>query len=87
MATGYFIQGRRAELEAVQRWENEGGRLSQDHDYVLDSVREDHLRHNDHAMPIGRLAKRDASNNPKSVTGWIPVGDGERTLPQSVFAA
>jgi hypothetical protein len=56
------------------------------HDYVLDSVGEDYLRHKDQAMPPGRLAKRDASNNPKSITGWIPVVDGERTLPLSVFA-
>ena len=87
MATGYFIQGPSGELEAVQRWENEGGRLSQNHGHVLDSVRDDHLRHQKQATPTGRLAKRDASNNPKSITGWIPVGDGDRTLPQSVFAA
>ena len=87
MATGHYIQGRSAELEAMQRWENEGGRLSENHGHVLDSVRDDHLRHQKQATPTGRLAKRDASNNPKSITGWIPVGDGERTLPQSVFAA
>ena len=87
MATGYFIQGRRAELEAVQRWENEGGRLSQNHGHVLDSVRDDHLRHQKQATPTGRLAKRDASNNPKSITGCILVDDVDRMLPQSAFTA
>ena len=80
MATGYYIHGRSAELEAVERWENEGGGLSQTHDYVLDSPGENYLRHKDQAMAIGRLAKRDASN-PKSNARWLPIVDSERRLP------
>jgi len=44
MITGYYIHERIGELEAVERWENEGGRLSQNHDYVLDATGEDYLR-------------------------------------------
>ena len=54
MATGYYIHGRSAGLEAVERWENEGGGLSQTHDYVLDSPGENYLRHKDQSMAIGR---------------------------------
>lgn len=42
MAAGYYIDKRIAEKKAVERWENEGGRLSQNHDQILDSVGEDY---------------------------------------------
>ena len=59
MAAGYYIDKRSAEKEAVDRWENEGGRLTQNHEYILDSVGEDYRRHKGQAMPIERLHKRD----------------------------
>lgn len=95
MATGYYIQKRGAEKEALERWENEGGRLVQNHDYILDSIGEEYRRHNDQVMQIRTLGKRDevshlklffASDKAKSITGQTVVVDGERSLPQSVFA-
>lgn len=86
MATGYSIHKRSAEKEALDRWENEGGLLSQNRGYLLDSAGEDYLRHKDQGIPIGRLAERDASENPKSNTRRLPIVDSKRTLAQLVFA-
>jgi len=47
MATRYYSYDPRAEWEPVERWENEGGRLDQKHDYILDSIGDDYRRHID----------------------------------------
>lgn len=95
MSTGYYIHKSSAEWEGVDRWENEGGRLGQNNDYILDSIGEDYRRHMDQVMPIGSVGKRDqipyamflVSDKAKSMTGHSLGVDSERTLPQSVFAA
>ena len=37
MSEGYYIHKPGAEKEAVERWENEGGRLGLNYDYIFDS--------------------------------------------------
>ncbi len=59
MATGYYIHEPIAEWEAVDRWENEGGRLGQHHQNILDSIGKEYMRHTDQAIAIERLAKRN----------------------------
>ena len=95
MATGYSIYKRSAEKEALERWENAGGPLRQNHDFILDAIGEDYRRQRDQVMKIGRLGKRDeishvklflTSDKAKSITGQTVVVDGERTLPQPAFA-
>ena len=74
MPTGHYKHKSSAEWEAVERWENEGGRLSQNHDYILKSIGENYLRHTDQVMPmIGSAGKRYQNRG--------------RTLRQSFFAA
>ena len=94
MATGYSIYKRSAEKEALERWENEGGRLSQNHDFILDSIGEDYRRQKDQVMQIGRLGKRDeishvklflTSDKAKFITEQTVVVDDARTLPQIGF--
>src|SRR5687767_14279699 len=43
-AVDYFIHESITEWEAVEGWENEGGRLRQNHDSSPDSFRADYLR-------------------------------------------
>ena len=64
MTTGYYIHERRPELEAVERWENEGGRLGRGPEHVVDAIREDYRnrRYMDQLTPIATFAKRDAVN-------------------------
>lgn len=50
MLAGYYIQKSSAEKEAVERWENEGGRLSQNHYHILDLTGEDYRRHKDQVV-------------------------------------
>ena len=38
MTTGYYSHEPSAEWGAVERWENEGGRLREKRDYILDSA-------------------------------------------------
>jgi hypothetical protein len=40
MAAGYYIHKPSSEKAAVERWENEGGRLGQNYDFILDSIGE-----------------------------------------------
>ena len=58
MARGDYVLTS-AEWEAVERWENEGGRFTQSHDYMFYPIGKDHLWQADQAMPIGSLGKRD----------------------------
>ena len=41
MATGYLIHTPSVEKQALERWENEGGQLGQNHGFIFDSVGED----------------------------------------------
>ncbi|HEX8650873.1 MAG TPA: SDR family oxidoreductase [Pyrinomonadaceae bacterium] len=91
----YYIHELSIEGEAVERWENEGGRLRQNHDWSLDSIGEDYLRRMEHAIPIGRLSEPDdiahamlilTSDEAKFITGQKLVVDGGQTLPESVSA-
>jgi hypothetical protein len=59
MATRYYSYDPRAEWEPVERWENEGGRLDQKHDYILDSIGDDYRRHIDVDIQIRKTGKRD----------------------------
>ena len=96
MASGYYIRKPSAEWEAVERWENEGGRLRQRHDYGLDSIGEDYTRHMERAIPIKSLGKRNeinpamllhaASDKANYIAGQPLVMAGEQTLSRSVFA-
>jgi hypothetical protein len=45
MATRYYNYDTLAEREPVERWENEGGRLGQKHDYILAPIGDDYHRH------------------------------------------
>jgi len=94
MATRYYIHKPSAEKEAVERWENEGGRLGRNHAYLLDSIGDASLRHVEQAMPSRRHRTRDelshmkffhGSDRAKAIT--VQTVDGERALRQSVFAA
>jgi NAD(P)-dependent dehydrogenase (short-subunit alcohol dehydrogenase family) len=94
-AADYYIPESSAESEAFERWENEGGRLWQNHDLSLDSIGQDYLRGMEHAIPIGRLGEPDdftramlflASDDAKFITGQKLVLDGGQTLPESVSA-
>ena len=96
MATGYSIHKRSAEKEALERWENEGGRLVQNHDFILDSIGDEYRRHKGQVMQIRTRDQRDAishvklflaSDKANSITGQTVVIDGEWTLPRSVFVA
>ena len=92
MATGYYSHEARAEWEAVERWENEGGRHGQNHDLYFDTIGDDY-RHKDQVMPIRGLDKRDEISLVKlflpsdkaSISGQTLVVHGERPVPQSVF--
>ena len=52
MATGYYIRKQSSEWEAVERWENEGGRVGEKHDDVLDSIFDQYLPHLDQVSGI-----------------------------------
>jgi hypothetical protein len=87
MAVVYYIQESSNEWESVERWENEGGRLRQNHDLSLDYISEDYLSRMKQAIPIGRLDEPDdiaramlffASDETKYITG--------QTLLESVSA-
>ena len=94
MEPGYSIDKRSGEKEALERWENEGGRLVQNHDFVLDPIGEEYRRHKGQVMQIRTRGQRDAishlkfflaSDKASSITGQTVVIDGERSLPPSVF--
>ena len=94
-AADNYINESKAEWEAVERWENEGGRIRQHHDLSLDSIGEEYLRRMEQAIPIGRLGKPDdiahamlflSSDEAKYSTGQTLVVDGGQTLPESVSA-
>jgi NAD(P)-dependent dehydrogenase (short-subunit alcohol dehydrogenase family) len=94
-AADYYIDESSDEWEAVERWENEGGRVQQNHDLSLDSIGEDYVRRMEHAIPIGRLGEPDdiayamsflTSDEAKFITGQKLVVDGGQTLPESVSA-
>lgn len=77
-AADYYINESSDEWEAVERWENEGGRGRQNHDLSLDAIGEDYLSRMEHAIPIGRLGEHDdiayamlflASDEAKYITG------------------
>jgi hypothetical protein len=53
-ATDYYINESSDEWESVERWENEGGRLRQNHDLSLDPIGEDYLRRMEEAIPHRR---------------------------------
>lgn len=57
MTADYYIQEPSAEWEAVERWENEGGRLGQRHHRSHDSIGEAYLRHMEQAFPSRRLGE------------------------------
>lgn len=59
MSAGYYIDRPSAEKEAVDRWENEGGRLGRNHDYIFDLVLVPPIVFLDRVMEIRRLGKRD----------------------------
>jgi hypothetical protein len=59
MAKRYYNYESQGEWEPVDRWENEGGRLEQKHDYVLDSIGDDDRRHIDVDAQIRKTGKRD----------------------------
>ncbi|HEX8142322.1 MAG TPA: SDR family oxidoreductase [Pyrinomonadaceae bacterium] len=91
----YYIPESGAEWEAVDSWENEGGRLRQNHDWSLDSIGEDYLRRMEQAIPVGRLGEPDdiahamlflASDEAKFITGQKLVVDDGQALPESVSA-
>jgi NAD(P)-dependent dehydrogenase (short-subunit alcohol dehydrogenase family) len=93
MTVDYYIREPRDEWEAVGRWENEGGRLRQNHDLSLDSIGEDYLRRMEQAIPIGRLGEPNdidhamlflASGEAKYITGQTLIVGGGQTLPESV---
>lgn len=65
MASRYYINEKGPEFEAVERWENEGGRLFRS-------------QHKDHqvVMPMVRTGKGE--DNAKSVTGQTVRVDGIR---------
>ena len=56
-AADYYINESSDEWEAVERWENEGGRGQQNYDLTLDSIGEDYLGRMEHAIPNGRLGE------------------------------
>ena len=94
MATRYYSHDPRAEWEAVERWENEGGRLRQKHDYILDAIADDYRRHMDEVRPIRRGRKPDEishvklflpADKAKSISGQTLVVRGERPVPQSLL--
>jgi NAD(P)-dependent dehydrogenase (short-subunit alcohol dehydrogenase family) len=94
-AVDYYIPESSAEWEAFERWENEGGRVQQNHDLSLDSIDEDYLRRMEQAIPVGRLGEPDdiahamlflASDEAKYIAGQTLVMDGRQTLPESVSA-
>jgi NAD(P)-dependent dehydrogenase (short-subunit alcohol dehydrogenase family) len=95
MAADYYIREPSYELESVERWENEGGRLWQNHGPSLNSIGENYLRRMEQTLPIGRLGEPDsitgamlfpASDEAKYITGQTLVVDGGQTLPKSVSA-
>jgi len=95
MAADYYIRESGDEWEAVERWENEGGRLRQNHDLSLDSIGEDYLRRMEQAILVGRLGEPNdiahamlflASDEAKYITGQTLVVGGRQTLPESVSA-
>ena len=94
-AADYYINESSDVWKAVERWENEGGRLRQNHDLSHDSIGEDYLRRIEHAIPTGRIGEPDdiayamlflASDEAKYITGQTLVVDGGQTLPESVSA-
>jgi hypothetical protein len=93
MASGYYIRERSAEWEAVQRWENEGGRFPQHHDYSFGPIGEDYQRPLDQAVPSGtsntwnKIAHAMLSfpsDEPQCITGQTLRADDEQTLPETV---
>lgn len=90
-----YIHESSAQWETLERWENEGGRLQQNHDLSLNSIGEDHPRRMEQTIPVGRLGEPDdiaqamlflASDEAKHITGQTLVVDGGQTLPESVSA-
>lgn len=58
---GYYIHEHSAEWDAVERWENEGGKLRQKREYVYDSAARRDPRHLDRATPIRRSVNQTYS--------------------------
>ena len=94
-AADYYIHESSAKRKALERWENEGGRVRHNHDLSLDSIGEDYQRRMEQAIPVGRLGEPDdidyamlllASGEAKHITGQTLVVDGVQTLPESVSA-
>lgn len=94
-AADYYIHESSDKWEAVERWENEGGRIRRHHDLSLDSIGEEYLRRMEQAIPVGRHGEPDdiahamlflASDEAKYITGQTLVMDGGQTLPESVSA-
>ena len=54
MTADYYIQERSSEKHAVERWENEGGRLPQDRHHSYDSSK-DYQRQMKQKFPMGGL--------------------------------
>lgn len=65
MAPGYSIHKRSVEKEALERWENEGGRFVQNHDLILDSIGEEYGLHKGQVMQIRTRGQRDAISHVK----------------------
>jgi NAD(P)-dependent dehydrogenase (short-subunit alcohol dehydrogenase family) len=95
MAADYYVRQPSYEWESVERWENEGGRLRQNHGLSLDSIGDDYLHRMEQAIPIGRPGEPDNiaramlfldSDEAKYITGQTLVVDGGQTLPESVSA-
>lgn len=95
MAADYYIREPSYEWESVERWENEGGRLRQNHGLSLDSIGEDYLRRKEQTIPIGSLGEPDDiaratlfldSDEAKYITGQMPVIDVGQTLSETVTA-
>ena len=55
MATDYYVHEPSAHQEAIERWENEGGRLQQQHRHSYDSIGKDYQRQLTQKFPIGWL--------------------------------
>jgi hypothetical protein len=55
------------EWEAVQRWENEGGKHRQQHDYTFGAIGEGYQRYLDQAVTKGRL------DTPNEITHATPI--------------
>jgi len=94
-AIDYYIHESSAEWEAFERWENEGGRLQQNHDLSIDSIGEDYLRRMEQTIPIGRLGEPDdidhailflASDEANYITGQTLVMDGGQALSELISA-